>query len=444
MTNKMILICFIAIFLSGMRISPAFTETLVDFASSPNPVGSGARAIGMGGAFIGIADDATAGSWNSGGLAQLETHECSIVGNYTHLIEDIFPFSSLGASGKQTVDNKELNFFSLSSRFKFLERFLVLSLNYQQLYNFNKEWDFPITMKMNQGSRLVDFSGEQSFIQDGSLSALGLAWAVQWNSNLSFGATLNVWDDDICNNKWSEKNTLQDCGYFTNMFGEDIFFEFEDIAVRDEYTFDGINFNLGLLYRMEPLTIGLVYKSPFKADINHTHFEENKYTYSEEHLKMPASYGIGMSYRFSSRFRISADIYHTQWQKYISIDENGKESSPVTKKSVNQSDVDPTTQIRMGAEYLWIDESNYAIVPFRMGLFYDPAPSDGSPDTYWGFSLGSGYKKGNVQFDIAYQARFGNDVGGAIIPDYDFKMDVEEHQVFCSFIFYLTKDEKEL
>ncbi len=33
-----------------------------DFASSPNPVGSGARAMGMGGAFIAVADDATAAS----------------------------------------------------------------------------------------------------------------------------------------------------------------------------------------------------------------------------------------------------------------------------------------------------------------------------------------------------------------------------------------------
>jgi len=40
--------------------------------SSINPVGSGARAIGMGGAFIGVADDATAASWNPGGLIQLE------------------------------------------------------------------------------------------------------------------------------------------------------------------------------------------------------------------------------------------------------------------------------------------------------------------------------------------------------------------------------------
>jgi len=45
----------------------------VGFSGSPNPVGSGARALGMGGAFIGVADDATAASLNPGGLIHLET-----------------------------------------------------------------------------------------------------------------------------------------------------------------------------------------------------------------------------------------------------------------------------------------------------------------------------------------------------------------------------------
>jgi hypothetical protein len=40
----------------------------VGVASPPVPVGSGARAMAMGGAFIATADDATAASWNPAGL----------------------------------------------------------------------------------------------------------------------------------------------------------------------------------------------------------------------------------------------------------------------------------------------------------------------------------------------------------------------------------------
>ena len=67
-------------FSAGSEAATLFQQ--VGIASSPNPVGSGARAVGMGGAFIGVADDATAASWNPAGLIQLEKPEMSIVGEY--------------------------------------------------------------------------------------------------------------------------------------------------------------------------------------------------------------------------------------------------------------------------------------------------------------------------------------------------------------------------
>jgi len=47
-----------------------------------NILGAGARAEGLGGAFIGLADDATAISWNPSGLGQLERTEFSVVGRW--------------------------------------------------------------------------------------------------------------------------------------------------------------------------------------------------------------------------------------------------------------------------------------------------------------------------------------------------------------------------
>jgi hypothetical protein len=43
-------------------------------------LGSGARALGMGGAFLARADDATAASWNPAGLSYLRRPEMSLVG----------------------------------------------------------------------------------------------------------------------------------------------------------------------------------------------------------------------------------------------------------------------------------------------------------------------------------------------------------------------------
>ena len=61
----------------GISLPPS-----LNFATSPSPVGSGARAHGQALAFIGVADDATAASHNPGGLLQLVKPELSIVGSY--------------------------------------------------------------------------------------------------------------------------------------------------------------------------------------------------------------------------------------------------------------------------------------------------------------------------------------------------------------------------
>ncbi len=77
------LLCFLAVLLTTLSLScnNVFAQVpMIDITSTPNPVGSGARALGMGGAFIAVADDATAASWNPGGLVQLERPELSAVG----------------------------------------------------------------------------------------------------------------------------------------------------------------------------------------------------------------------------------------------------------------------------------------------------------------------------------------------------------------------------
>jgi len=96
--------------------------------------------------------------------------------------------------------------------------------------------------------------------------------------------------------------------------------------------------------------------------------------------------------------------------------------------------IDPTHQVRMGAEYLFITP-NY-VIPLRGGIFYDPAPAEGSPDDFYGLSLGSGIAKGRFIFDIAYQYRFGNDVGTSIMKNLNFSQDVDEHTIYSSVIIH--------
>ena len=53
----------------------------------------------------------------------------------------------------------------------------------------------------------------------------------------------------------------------------------------------------------------------------------------------------------------------------------------------------------MGGEDLFILQ-NY-VIPLQAGAFYDPAPAEGSPDDFFGFSVGSGIGAGRFIFEAA-------------------------------------------
>jgi len=149
---------------------------------------------------------------------------------------------------------------------------------------------------------------------------------------------------------------------------------------------------------------------------------------------MPMSYGIGLAYRFSDQFTASLDIYRTEWGDFILTDSKGNDTSPITGQPTSESDIGPTHQVRIGGEYLFIKPKH--VIPLRGGAFYDPAPAEGSPDDYFGFSLGSGIAYGRFVFDIAYQYRFGNNVGTSILKNLDFSQDVEERTIYSSVIIH--------
>lgn len=413
----------------------------VEIPSSLNPVGSGARALGMGGAFIAVADDATAASWNPGGLIQLERPEISFVMDGFHRIEDNSFGTDPGSNGDETVSQVGINYFSISYPFVLFERNMIVSLNYQDLYNFSRKWDFQLESSVDRLSVLdrIDYR------QDGKLSAVGLAWCVQIVPSLSFGFTLNVWDDDLTDNNW-EQTTIQN-GSGTQ--GGEPFTSRS--RLRDQYAFSGVNANFGVLWRVgKNWTIGAVVKTPFEADLKHRHEFESEITYpalpefgtknansfvEDETLTMPMSYGIGLSYLFPSRnFTLSFDVYRTQWDDFILEDAEGRKTSAVTGKPSSESHVDPTHQVRLGAEYLFLQSKYKASI--SGGVFYDPAPAEGSPDDVYGFSMGTGFGVGPFNVNVAYQYRFGNNVGAFMMQARDYSMDLKEHVVYSSVIWH--------
>jgi long-subunit fatty acid transport protein len=410
----------------------------LEMTSSPNPVGSGARAMGMGGAFIAVADDATAASWNPGGLIQLEKPEVSFVGASFHRTEDNTFGTNPEASGNQSVYEVDVNYFSIAYPFTVFEKNMIVSLNYQYLYDFTREWEF----RLFERTAILEEDTNIHYEQEGGLSAIGLAYCIQVHPRFSIGFTLNAWEDWLGDNGWEQINRENGNGILLGITP----YKSESL-IRDCYSFRGFNANIGILWNITgKLTMGAVLKTPFTADLEHESSFSSSTRYadptfntaysggsiSDEELDMPMSYGIGFAYRFSDKLTVAADVYRTEWQDFILTDSEGNQTSLISGAKKSESDIDPTHQVRVGAEYLFIGKKY--IVPLRGGLFYDPAPAEGNPDNYFGCSLGSGIAIGRYIFDIAYQFRFGNDVGESILGHMEFSQDIYEHTVYLSLI----------
>jgi long-subunit fatty acid transport protein len=414
----------------------------VGIASSPNPVGSGARAIGMGGAFIAIADDSTAASWNPSGLIQLERPEASIVGEYFHRRTKFSSDERPEIDNTSNVDDVNLNYLSVSYPF-FFYRNIVVSLNYQRLFDFKREFEHQFDFSSGN----LDVIQNKKFKQDGYLAAAGLAGAIELTPKLSVGATLNIWTDELWwDNAWDEKYNETAVGTLSGVPVT------VNTIISDEYSkFRGINANIGLLWNLNKyFTIGAVVKTPFEASVRHEfNFEQiqefgppfNDTIISQRRIEenvdldIPLSFGAGIAVRFSDAFTMSADVYRTDWSNYILEDSQGNKFSPITGRPKSESNVKDTTQIRIGAEYLFISQSNEIVVPVRAGVFYDPEPAEGNPEDFYGIAVGSGIGYKKLMFDAAYQLRWGNNVDtNNLIPTSE--ADIYQHTFLASVIIH--------
>ena len=105
--ERRILICF-AIILLMVYTLPVNSRDVTKVGTTAAPfltISTGARAMGMGGAFVSVANDASAMFWNVAGIAQLPKNE--IIFNHSNWLADIsyeyagitMPLSAIGTLG---------------------------------------------------------------------------------------------------------------------------------------------------------------------------------------------------------------------------------------------------------------------------------------------------------------------------------------------------------
>ncbi|MAP21373.1 MAG: hypothetical protein CL582_10600 [Alteromonadaceae bacterium] len=415
----------------------------IDIPSSFNPVGSGARALGLGGSFIAVADDATAASWNPAGLIQLRKPEVALVLSQTVRGEDV-TLANTGDGADTSTSNFDVNYAAASYPCAESKcgKNMVFSVNYQRLYDLSREWNISV---------YDDFRNtvsQERYNQDGALYALGLSYAVQLTADFTIGMSANYWGDVFGTNGSEVVTSARER---ENAPGD--FFADEDILVSSD--FEGLNYNIGALwvpYRKgaSKLTIGVVYKSEFDADYNSkldyqvtsgnlsipsTIATTTDISESPSTITMPSSYGLGIAYQVSDAFTFSFDLYRTDWKAFKVKDKStGSVISAITNRPIDETSIENSFQVRAGAEYRIISQkqtTNY-IIPIRAGFFYDPVIGDGGNEPSYGIAIGGGVAFERWVFDAAYQYRWADNLGESYQQQLGLSYSLQEHQLYAS------------
>jgi hypothetical protein len=415
----------------------------------------------VGNAFIAVADDATAASWNPAGLIQLERPEISGVGSFFYRrddFDDVAHSFETGDSfllhpGTDTTESQDANFLSVAYPFKILRRNMTVSLNYQRQFDFNRQFDLKGRHTYIDPNYPEDtpVSSDLSFVlsQEGGLYALTPALAVQIIPTVCLGAALNIWGSPFFQKSaWrSERVTVET--YVVPETDPVETVRSSTIEREDFRDFRGVNATFGLLWSITGrLSFGAVMEVPFRATMDvDVEFEDpdvppddpDRLYGESQTVKMdfPWSYGFGLAYRPMDELTFSLDYMRVEWGDFVYWDESGKKYSVVTGEEVGEdgkADVNATNAVRFGVEYLFIYPR--IVWPLRAGFFYEPEPDKGDPNTFIGFSLGSGITFKRITFDVSYVFKFGNDIHpGTIdlirnIPGA--KEDVQQHTVLFS------------
>ncbi len=434
----------------------------LEIAISPSPVGSGARAAGMADAFVAIADDATAASWNPAGLVQLERPELSIVGAYNGLVEDFRADWHDEVDSRHSDDNLDLNFLSFTYPFPalILGRNSSVGLYYQHKYDLSRKFklDFNQSTVGSDGIVFNNFS-ELDFKQDGALSAITPAFAFEVTHRLALGVAVNLWRSSIFSeNGWTRDQRDQTFSHSANGGGLAI------TSLHEKYEdVEGENLTVGLLWNVtDKWSIGVRYDSAFTADSDYTrhgstlqinlpqnsramsYFPKNRK--SNREIRLPSTVAVGAAYRANDRLTLSCDVTTTDWNDFWFKDESGNRKSLVNARNLDQvwfaPHFEPTYTVRLGGEYVFIpkqpDEVLGRIWTLRGGLFYDQEPASGGPDNFWGGAVGVGLlAKERVNVDLAYQVRYGHEVNHDFVrgvPGFD--EDVIQSRFLISTVIY--------
>jgi hypothetical protein len=413
--------------------------------------GAGARAIGTGGAFIAVADDATAVSYNPAGLAQLVRPEVSLVAQAVSRDLALTGFQGPGTTfsdswSKSTKARPTFASFAVPWRHKgYNYTFLV---SYQRLFDYHYDNAGGYQGVASGGSTIQDVT--QQVRQTGGVDLYSVALGAELSSRILAGASVNYW---LGRSQFGYGSASQTSGVGVPF----------DSNLTQGSVMRGINVNLGLIWRSRWVNLGVVWRSPFTAsytfDSTYSYVDPQTFVPATQggpqiggKVKWPETLGFGIGWHPGSRVLVTADTSHTPWS-HCTLSAPGTPYDGLNLFDYQNPTVTrDTTDLHAGVEWIaWIGDR--AVIPLRVGAFREPQPvvdvQTGAQRVLQGWTAGCGIKFQDLTLDLAfkmahdrrYVSSFNTDspVGGVAATGLGYES-IVERSFYVSLIYQLDSE----
>lgn len=411
--------------------------------------GNGARAMAMGNAFVGLANDISGGTWNPAGIWALER---PMISTSYRLFSPKGEFTDKLTPGTTTND---LNLNGIG-QFSFVAPVRIKGHPWVFNFNYNLNNDFAYQEKYLANS--LSGYNPDSYIEDkGYLRSYNFGLSTRIYKQLSMGFTCNIYDgrrvystdaystrDSVLNALYPEETTVK---------------ILSDAGSLDSTTSSGFNMTVGTMYKAGKLSVGLVVQTPFK--MSHTtqraffnitsmgkttqlpDLNSSDTIYVIDSIAkqdIPLSGTLGFAYAFKENIHATFDIGYqkygnTSWyyRTMTMFSAGGDRTDVYAKEPTNWEN---SYGIGAGLEY--IRTTGIGRIPLRCGFRMDylPEPKNlvytldsatveisGANTKVWystlnaserrrpmAVSLGTGIHWSLIELDVAYRYTFGNEI----------------------------------
>lgn len=334
-----------------LAAAPAFaiTSDEVNAGIQFNFANPGARALGMGGAFLGLADDATAAYTNPAGLTILAASEVAVEYRHTDYTTPfssggsfrVTPFDDINLGQRQADSNTDaLAFLSYTYAGDgwALAAYRHQSLSYDLAYT-----QTEISVQNAAGAQIGTLPTKSTRL-DADLVNYGVSAAYRFSDQFSVGLGVVYSQFDL------KSDTVRSGRNIQLQRGDD----------------SDVTFSVGALWRLnDQWSLGTAYRRGGSFDYRAGNFDANgnPLVVIDTGFDVPHMFGLGISWRPSDNFSLGLDVNRVEYSRLTDSYDDIFGSATVLKS-------DDGTEIRLGGEYVFTQFAT----PFslRAGVWREP------------------------------------------------------------------------